>query len=71
MSDVSGAGLVNVNTASIEILESLPGIGPVTARAIAAHRVHTPFGSVEDLDDVNGIGPKKLESLRPLVTAGW
>lgn len=63
----SGGGLVNVNTASLELLTTLPGIGPAKAAAIIAER---PFNSVEELERVPGIGPKTMETLRPLVKAG-
>ncbi|MCC6167234.1 MAG: ComEA family DNA-binding protein [Caldilineaceae bacterium] len=61
----SGAGLINVNSATAEELETLPGIGPSKAQAIIANR---PYASVDDLDRVPGIGPATLEQLRPLVT---
>ena len=64
-------GPVNVNSASAEELEKLPGIGPKTAQAVVEDRERNgPFRSVDDLLRVKGIGPKKLEALRPLVTAG-
>jgi competence protein ComEA len=54
-----------------EQLDALPGVGPATAAAILSHREqHGPFGSVEDLIDVRGIGEAKLEGLRDLVTVG-
>ena len=62
-------GLINVNTASKEQLESLPGIGPKLAQEIIHYRTHTKFKSVDDLDNVSGIGPKRLEAIRGLVTA--
>ncbi len=63
------AGPVNLNSASADELDSLPGIGPATAAAIIAHRdLHGPFASLEDLADVRGIGPAKIEALRGLVT---
>jgi len=60
---------VNLNEATAAQLDTLPGVGPATAAAIIAHRVqHGPFRSVDALGDVRGIGPAKLEQLRPLVT---
>jgi competence protein ComEA len=62
---------VNLNTASEDELDGLPGIGPTTAAAIVSHREKVgPFTSVDDLLDVRGIGTSKLESLRDLVTTG-
>jgi len=64
-----GTALVNINTASESELESLNGVGPVLAAAIIQYRTeHGPFQSVDDLDDVSGIGPVTLEELRPFVT---
>ena len=60
---------VSLAAATVEQLDELPGIGPVTAQKIVDWRTaHGPFGSVEDLDDVPGIGPAKVEQLRDLVT---
>lgn len=62
-------GLVNVNTASAAELEALPGIGPVLAQRIVDHRTeHGPFGAVDDLLSVSGIGEATLAELRDLVT---
>lgn len=59
---------VDLNTATAEQLDTLPGVGPATAAAILAHREeHGPFRSVDDLIDVRGIGEAKLEALRDLV----
>jgi len=65
---VPGA-LVNVNTATAAELETLPGIGEVTAQAIIDHRTENgPFTSVDQLLDVSGIGDVTLENIRDLVT---
>jgi competence protein ComEA len=62
-------GPVDVNHATIEQLDELPGIGPATAAAIIDHREENgPFASVEDLEAVRGIGPAKLEAIRDLVS---
>jgi competence protein ComEA len=64
----SGAGKVNLNTASVEDLDALPKVGPVLAQRIVDWRKeHGPFKSVEELDAVDGVGPKMLETLLPLV----
>jgi competence protein ComEA len=61
--------LVNLNTATIDQLESLPGIGPALAQRILDYRQeHGPFRSVEDLTNVSGIGDKRLADLRSKVT---
>lgn len=60
---------VSLSSATVEQLDSLPGIGPVTAQKIIDWRTaHGPFRSVDALDDVPGIGPARLEQLRDLVT---
>jgi competence protein ComEA len=62
-------GRVSLSSATAEQLDELPGIGPVTADAIIAHRTsHGGFQRVEDLLDVKGIGEKTLADLRDLVT---
>ena len=61
---------VSLNTADQAALETIPGIGPVTAAAILAYRDEAgPFTSIEQLLEVSGIGPATLESVRPYVTA--
>jgi len=66
----AGSGLlVDINTATQEQLETLPGIGPATAQAIIRYRTeHGPFQAVSELDAVPGIGEATLESLQGLVT---
>jgi competence protein ComEA len=59
------SGPVDLNTASETSLESLPGVGPATAKAIIAGR---PFANVDDLAKVKGIGPAKLAAMRAQVT---
>ena len=62
-------GPVNVNTATADQLETLPGIGPVLAQRIIDFREKNgPFTSVDQLEDVSGIGPVTMEGLRDLVT---
>lgn len=67
---VNGAttGPLNVSSASAVELETLPGVGPTIAQAIVAARSDRPFETVDDLLRVRGIGPSKLEELRPLIT---
>lgn len=68
---VAQGALVNVNTADLATLRTLPGIGQVKAQAIIDYReANGPFGSIDELDDVPGIGPATLERIRPLVTLG-
>lgn len=62
------AGPVHLNTATIEQLDALPGIGPVTAQKIIDYREqHGAFSSIDDLDAIPGIGPARLEQLREQV----
>lgn len=65
LGDPAGDARVDVNVASVRLLETLPGIGPVMASRIVAAR---PFHTVEDLGRVAGIGPVRLEALRGWVT---
>ncbi len=64
----SGA-LININTSDATALEALPGVGEVTAAAIVQHRTENgPFATVDQLEDVSGIGPATLEEIRPHAT---
>jgi competence protein ComEA len=59
---------VSLSAATVEELDTLPGIGPVTAEKIVSFRQeHGPFSSVEGLDAIPGIGPARLEELKGLV----
>jgi competence protein ComEA len=61
-------GPVHLNSATIEQLDALPGVGPVTAQKIVDYRQkHGAFTSVDELDAVSGIGPARLDQLRDLV----
>ena len=62
-------GPVSLSSATLEELDQLPGVGPITAQKIVDYRTeHGPFASVDDLDAVPGIGPTRIEQLRELVT---
>lgn len=67
-SSVNTTGLIDLNHASQKELETLPGIGPVLAQSIISYRENQPFQSVDDLMQVSGIGPKRFEKIRHLVT---
>jgi competence protein ComEA len=62
-------GIVNINAADAAALDTLPGVGPSTAAKIVADReANGPFSSPDDLARVPGIGPKKLEQLKPAIS---
>ena len=64
-------GIIDINTATAAQLQTLPGIGEVIAQRIIDYREsHGPFRSVGELTRVEGIGQKRLEAIRDLVTAG-
>lgn len=65
----AGGGLVNINTATSEQLQTVKGIGPATARKIIEYRdAHGPFASVDELLNIDGIGAKTVQKLRGKVT---
>ena len=68
MAPAPKAELLDINSATADQLDALPGVGPATAAAIVAYRRdHGPFSAVEQLLEVRGIGPSKFEQLRSLV----
>jgi len=67
----SSNGLIDLNSASVELLETLPGIGPVRAKAIVADReLNGPFLTIEQITRVQGIGTTTYTNIRDLVTVG-
>lgn len=68
-SGISTFSIVNINTASQEELETLPGIGPVTAEKIIEYRqANGDFSSIEGIQKVSGIGPATFEKIKDLIT---
>lgn len=64
-----GVVKININTASSELLESLPGIGPTLAQSIIEYRTaHGAFASVSELTEVSGIGRKRLDAIAQYIT---
>ena len=65
------AAPINLNTATSDELQQVPGIGPVTAEKILQMRkAYGPFKSVDDLRAIKGIGPKRLEKMRKYLRVG-
>lgn len=62
-------GRINLNTATLADLDTLPGVGKVTAHAILDYRAkHGSIRTLSELDNIHGVGPALIERLRPLVT---
>lgn len=63
---------VNINTADFEVLEKLPEIGEVIARRIIEYRTENgPFRSIEELTEIEDIGPRRFEEIRALIVTGY
>ena len=74
---MSGAQLLtlglplDLNRASAEDLDAIPGLGPALAQRIVDYRkAHGPFKKIEDLREVSGIGPQNLQKLKPYLGLG-
>jgi competence protein ComEA len=68
-SDVENTELININTATVEELDSLPGIGPTIAQRIVDYRNENgPFNTIEDIQNVSGIGTSTFDEIKDLIT---
>jgi len=60
--------LININTADLTELQKIPGVGEKTAEKIINYRNSSPFSSIEDIKNVDGIGDKKFESMKEYIS---
>lgn len=68
LNSLDGPGLININTASLETLDTLPGIGPAIAQRIIDYRQNTGnFQSVEEITQVSGIGSATLDKIKDMI----
>lgn len=66
--DTAQSSCVNINSATAEQFQALPGIGPAIAAAIVQHRQQNgPFAALDDLKKVKGVGDKKFEKIKNLI----
>ena len=68
LESLNESSLININTASINDLMSLPGIGEVYANRIIDYRNKKPFGSIEEIKNIVGIGDKTFEKIKEQIT---
>lgn len=65
----NGGELININTATLDELDSLPGIGPTIAQRIIDYREENgPFQQIEDIMNVSGVGPSTFDQIKDLIT---
>lgn len=71
MIDLMGGMLININTAGLDELDKLPGVGPATAQKIVDYRAaNGSFANIEAILEVAGIGETKFQQIRDLITTG-